>query len=77
LEVHHHGLRGALERFAQFFVAPLFKADAVDREVNAVENEFRGEQRSLRDEHRSVSTAMSCSWAAPWACLAAAQCWQL
>lgn len=42
LEVQHSGLHGALERFAQFFVAPLFKADAVDREVNAVENEFLG-----------------------------------
>lgn len=42
LEVQHSGLHGALQRFAQFFVAPLFNADAVDREVNAVENEFLG-----------------------------------
>ena len=35
-------LRGALDRFAQFFVAPLCKADALEREVNAVDNEFSG-----------------------------------
>ncbi len=35
-------LFGALERFAQFFVAPLCKADALEREVNAVDNEFTG-----------------------------------
>ena len=35
-------LRGALERFAQFFIAPLCKADALEREVNAVHNEFTG-----------------------------------
>ena len=35
-------LRGALERFSQFFIAPLCKADALEREVNAVDNEFSG-----------------------------------
>lgn len=35
-------LEGALDRFAQFFVAPLVKADALEREVLAVDNEFSG-----------------------------------
>ncbi len=35
-------LHGALQRFSQFFVAPLCKADALEREVNAVDNEFSG-----------------------------------
>lgn len=35
-------LKGALDRFAQFFVAPLVKADALEREVKAVDNEFSG-----------------------------------
>ena len=35
-------LEGALDRFAQFFVAPLVKADALEREVQAVDNEFSG-----------------------------------
>jgi nardilysin len=35
-------LAGALDRFAQFFVAPLMKADALGREVSAVDNEFSG-----------------------------------
>ena len=32
----------ALDRFAQFFTCPLVKADALDREVGAVDNEFSG-----------------------------------
>ena len=35
-------LHGALERFAQFFIAPLCKEDALEREVMAVNNEFTG-----------------------------------
>ena len=35
-------LEGALDRFAQFFVAPLIKADALEREILAVDNEFSG-----------------------------------
>eukprot|EP00887_Chlorella_sp_A99_P000580 scaffold17.g580.t1 len=41
-DVKPDALRGALERFAAFFVAPLVKRDAMDREVNAVDNEFSG-----------------------------------
>ena len=41
-------LRGALDRFAQFFVAPLCKADALEREVNAVDNEFSGAPPACR-----------------------------
>ena len=32
----------ALDRFAQFFTCPLVKADALEREVGAVDNEFSG-----------------------------------
>lgn len=32
-------LEGALDRFAQFFVAPLFTAEATERELNAVDSE--------------------------------------
>ncbi|KAJ2908014.1 metalloprotease, partial [Coemansia aciculifera] len=35
-------LEGALDRFAQFFVSPLFNADCVDREINAVDSEYKG-----------------------------------
>lgn len=37
-------LRGALDRFAQFFTCPLVKQDAMEREVEAVNNEFTGVQ---------------------------------
>ncbi|KAJ2329455.1 metalloprotease, partial [Coemansia sp. RSA 2681] len=33
---------GALDRFAQFFIAPLFNADCVDRELKAVDSEHKG-----------------------------------
>ena len=33
---------GALDRFAQFFIAPLFKQDAMEREVLAIDSEFSG-----------------------------------
>ena len=40
-------LYGGLDRFAQFFVAPLFTAQYVDREKNAVHSEY---QMQLRDD---------------------------
>lgn len=41
-DVKPDALRPALDRFAQFFLAPLIKADALGREVQAVDNEFAG-----------------------------------
>jgi len=38
-EVQHQHLEGALDRFAQFFISPLFTADATDREMQAVDSE--------------------------------------
>lgn len=61
LEVQHSGLHGALERFAQFFVAPLFKSDAVDREVNAVENEFLGAHSFWRSSPFLACSTACCS----------------
>jgi secreted Zn-dependent insulinase-like peptidase len=45
-DVRPDALRPALDRFAQFFVAPLLKADALEREVKAVDNEFAGVAQS-------------------------------
>ncbi|KAL3625772.1 hypothetical protein CASFOL_030301 [Castilleja foliolosa] len=39
-EVKKEFLKGALTRFAQFFTSPLVKADAMEREVLAVDSEF-------------------------------------
>lgn len=36
----HKGLLGALDRFAWFFRAPLFEPSGVEREINAIHNEF-------------------------------------
>ena len=38
-EVRHEAFAGALDRFAQFFIAPKFNAEFVGREVSAVHNE--------------------------------------
>lgn len=38
-EVRHEALAGALDRFAQFFIAPKFNPEFTGREVNAVHNE--------------------------------------
>ena len=41
-DVHPAHLKGALERFAGFFTAPLIKKDSLEREVLAVDSEFNG-----------------------------------
>ncbi len=38
-EVRHEALAEGLDRFAQFFIAPLFSAEFTGREINAVHNE--------------------------------------
>lgn len=38
-EVGHEHFHGALDRFAQFFIAPLFLAETLDRELRAVDSE--------------------------------------
>jgi len=48
-EIRHEALEGALDRFSQFFIAPLFNPDFTEREVNAVNNEaMRHVQNDLR-----------------------------
>lgn len=40
-EVHRKYFYEALDRFAQFFIAPLMKKDCVDREIESVDSEFQ------------------------------------
>jgi insulysin len=37
-EVGHEYLEPVLDRFAQFFISPLFNADCTDRELKAVDS---------------------------------------
>ncbi|TVS18359.1 MAG: peptidase M16 [Gammaproteobacteria bacterium] len=53
-EIAHGQLDGALDRFAQFFVAPLFDANYVSREMNAVHSEYMLQMRE--DGWRSFMT---------------------
>jgi nardilysin len=52
-------LEGALDRFAQFFVAPLIKADALEREVQAVDNEFSGVLQNDSCRHLQIRSFSS------------------
>ena len=47
-------LEPAMDRFAQFFIAPLFKAEYVDREKHAVHSEY---QLKLKDDFRRSDAA--------------------
>jgi insulysin len=38
-EIPHGAFEGAIDRFAQFFIAPLFTPEFTEREINAVNNE--------------------------------------
>ena len=46
-EIRHEALEGALDRFAQFFIAPLFTPEFTDREMNAVNSE---NQKNLEND---------------------------
>jgi insulysin len=46
-EIRHEAFEGALDRFAQFFIAPLFDARFTEREINAVASEH---QKNLEND---------------------------
>ena len=50
-EVAHHAFEGAIDRMAQFFIAPLFTEEFTEREMNAVDSEF--ERNLERDVWRN------------------------
>ncbi len=50
-QVSHDGFEGAVERFSDFFRAPLFDKDYAEREVNAVSSEF--DKNRMQDGWRS------------------------
>ena len=52
-EVRHEALAGALDRFAQFFIAPSFNPAFVGREVTAVHNEA---MRHLQNDGRRITS---------------------
>ncbi|KAK9454555.1 Metalloenzyme, LuxS/M16 peptidase-like protein [Dipodascopsis uninucleata] len=58
-EVGHEYLEGALDRFAQFFISPLFSVDCKDREIRAVDSENKKNLQSdvwrLHQIDRSLS----------------------
>jgi secreted Zn-dependent insulinase-like peptidase len=54
-DVRHEALPGALDRFAQFFIAPSFNPTFVGREVNAVHNEA---MRHVQNDFRRTWSAL-------------------
>ncbi len=53
-DIKAEALEPALDRFAQFFIAPLFDARYVEREANAVHSEY---QLKLKDDSRRIDAA--------------------
>ncbi|MFW1676787.1 insulinase family protein [Pontibacter sp. JAM-7] len=53
-DVKAEALEPTLDRFAQFFIAPLFSAEYVDRERHAVDSEY---QAKIRDDGRRTYAA--------------------
>ncbi len=51
-DIDRNRLEDALDRFSQFFVAPLFDEDYVQREMNAVDSEYR---MGIREDSRRLS----------------------
>ncbi|KAG9414075.1 Nrd1 complex RNA-binding subunit [Aphanomyces cochlioides] len=58
-EVGPNHLEHALDMFAQFFIGPLMKADAMDRELSAIESEFNQATQSDQIRFQQVLTATS------------------
>lgn len=58
-EVNHDAFEGGLDRFAQFFVDPLFTAEFVDREMNAVHSEH---QKNLKDDNWRMYRLMTSTY---------------
>ena len=56
-EVSNEAFDKALDKFAQFFVKPLFKIDAVQRELKAVDSEHK--KNLLNDEWRFYQLTLS------------------
>jgi insulysin len=47
-EIRHEAFEGAIDRFAQFFIAPLFTPEFTEREINAVHSEY---QKNLESDN--------------------------
>src|SRR5690554_7962774 len=58
-DIQANYLEAALDRFAQQFAAPLFTAELVDRERNAVHSEFSAKQKEDGRRFYSVKKATS------------------
>nr|WP_100641470.1 insulinase family protein [Marinobacter salexigens] len=58
-DIQANYLESALDRFAQQFAAPLFTAELVDRERNAVHSEFSAKQKEDGRRFYSVKKAVS------------------
>ena len=64
-DIKPEALEPALDRFAQFFIAPLMDARYVEREKHAVESEY---QLKLKDDDRRIGAAQKQSYnpKSPW-----------
>ena len=60
-DIDNSALDGALELFSEFFKCPTFSESGVEREINAIESEFRknvsSELRRINQIEKSILTA--------------------
>jgi insulysin len=60
LEIRHEAFEGALDRFSQFFIAPLFDPRFTEREMNAVASEHeKNLENDFWREHQLRATAFA------------------
>ncbi|WP_159084163.1 insulinase family protein [Saccharobesus litoralis] len=59
LDINSDAFAGALERFSQFFICPLFNPEYINKERNAIESEFelkrKDDLRRLYEVHKETS----------------------
>ncbi|MDA8773914.1 insulinase family protein [Chlamydiia bacterium] len=48
-QISHNALEGAIDRFSQFFIAPMFDAQYIDKERRAVHSEFK---KNIENDNR-------------------------
>ena len=60
-DIDNAALEGALELFSEFFICPTFSESGVEREINAIESEFRknysSELRRINQIEKSALTS--------------------
>ncbi|KAJ1860911.1 metalloprotease [Coemansia sp. RSA 989] len=58
--INNEGLDGALDRFSQMFIAPLLRKDSIEREIQAIESEYRLDVHNDRQRAGHICQTTRC-----------------